>query len=65
MDIVIISSRNIVVDDMGDIINIQTPGCHISGHQYPDLIRFEKTESFLPIGLGFSAMNRFNLKSSF
>jgi hypothetical protein len=41
MDVVVVSGGNIVVNNMTNVGNIQSPGRHIGGHQDGDIISFE------------------------
>ena len=39
--------RKIKVDNMGQVININSTGCYIRSNKYPGAFRFETMQSFL------------------
>jgi len=57
MDVVVVGCRQVVVDDVADVGNIEASGGDIGRDQYLDVAILEHVERFLPAGLGLIAVN--------
>ncbi len=63
MNVVLVSSRQIVIDDVRNIGDVQTAGGHIRGHEDFYGIVLELPESPLALRVIFVSVNRFGRKS--
>ena len=51
VDVVLGLRRQVVVDDVGDLVHVDAPGHDVGGHQHPVGAVLEAVESVLPLGL--------------
>lgn len=63
MHIVVISGRNIEVDDMTHIRYIKASCCDICSNKYLDVIVFKKFEGLLTLGMILIPVYRFGLEA--
>ena len=57
VDIIVISRGKVIVDDMRNAVNIETPGRHVSRDQHLGLIFFEALERALALAVGLVSVN--------
>lgn len=56
--IILRNMGQIVIDYMGELIDVESPGCDVRRHQHPDLFRLEVGEGLGPSGLALVAVDR-------
>ena len=57
VDVVVVGAWGVVVDDMGDVSNVDTTGGNVGGDQNVDVVVPELFEGALPLALGFAAVD--------
>ncbi len=63
MDIVVVSGRNVVVDDVGDVGNVKSAGGDIGRHEHLKFVFFEIFQRALALRMIFVAVNGFGLET--
>ena len=56
MDVDLLVLGALVVDDVGDVVDVDTAGGHVSGHEHVDLAVAEGAQRLLPGSLAEVAM---------
>ena len=63
VDIVVVGSRQVVIDDMRDADDVEPARGHVGGHQDLDVMLLEELERFLALGLALIPVNGLGLEA--
>lgn len=64
MDVVFVGGGHVVIDNVGDVVDVETAGSDVGGEEDFDSILFETVEDALALALGFVAMDGAGFESS-
>src|SRR5262245_39122962 len=64
MDIVVVGSWQVVIDDMRDVGDVQAAGRHVGGHQDAHVSLLEEAEGLLALGMVLVAVDGFGLEAA-